>query len=461
MTSLLRASELQLSSVPLTALFRSSANVWSKLESYQQKAVEFAFRRKTSALFFEQGTGKTWIAAGVLECLGSDLSALVVVPKNNKETSWRDTLTTLFPHLLITSDWGVFKKAKYVGILLLHYQEVRPLINRLKRRWWKIIIYDELQNLKDRGSKQSRSARMLRHRAEYKLGLTGTPSDGEPQDIWGQMRFIAPECFGDDWADFSVEYLKPTGFMGYKKVFIESKRKQFISRLGGWAIRETKEVLNLPTLHTEEVWVDATPTQRQAYRDMRILRHVRLTRDVDVQASLTITRDICLAQIAGGFLTHEEDVYWLSYRKVTAVRKLIARNPGPVIVFCRFVAELKMLEAKLSKLYRVATYYGKTRNKADVQRAFQAGDYDVLLCQIRAGGVGVDLYRARTTILYSADWSSINFDQLKARFHRRGQKFEVTIFLVMVRNTIDVKLRRRILAKSKDNETTLNKLRRR
>jgi len=456
--SLKKASELQLSSVPLTTLFPSSAIVWKQLESYQQNAVRFAYQQKTSALFFEPGTGKTWIAAGLLECLGSNLSALLVVPKNNKETSWLDTLRKLFPHLLITSDWETFKRAKYVGILLLHYQQVHKLISRLVRREWTVIIYDELQALKGRGSKNSRCARRLRDRSEYKLGLTGTPADGKPEDIWAQMRFVVPDCFGENWKKFTKRYMTSTGFMGYKKVFREDKRERFNAKLSKWAICETKAVLNLPPLHVKQVWIDANERQRQAYDDMRVLRHVRLTRDVSVTASLTITRDALLSQIAGGFVRvrddDTDDVYWLSYRKVAAVQRLIRQQPGPVVVFCRFIPELLMLQAKLSKRYRVATYYGKTRNKAEVQRDFQAGKYDILLCQIRAGGVGLDLYKARTTILYSADWSSINFDQLKSRFHRRGQEFEVTIFLLMIRRTIDAKLHRRILTKSNSNKQT-------
>lgn len=460
MTLLPRASEFQPSSVPLSTLFKSSSKVYSQLDDYQQRAVRFAYERRTTCLFLEQGTGKTWIAAGLLECLGSSQSSLLVVPKNNKETSWYDTLKANFPHIYVHTSWDNFKRMGYYGVLILHYEQVPKLIKKLVRRKWTCICYDESQRLKDRGSKASRCARRLRHLAEYKLALSGTPADGDPTHIWGQMRFVNPIVFGDVWDDFFQAYMKSGGFMGYKKIFREEMRPQFIDRLKMYALRESIDVLNLPELHIKEVWVNANERQRAAYWDMRIRKQCRLTRKVSVQAPLVITRDMYLAQIAGGFIQHEDDVYWLSYRKVLKVQSILRNNPGPTVIFCRFIPELLMLEAKLSKRWRVATYYGKTKNKPDVQRRFQAGEYDVLICQIRSGGTGLDLFKARCTILYSANWSSIDFNQLMRRFHRRGQTFEVTFFLVMVRNTIDAKLRRRIVAKSNDNDQTLNKLRR-
>ena len=456
MKSLPKASELPGLSGPWMMQFPSCVKVWSKLADYQQRAVRFVLQRKTAALFFEQGTGKTWIAAGLLECMGSSQSSLVVVPKNNKETSWLDLMRNMLTDLVTHTSWEEFKAAKYTGILLLHYEMVPKIITRLARRQWTCVVYDETQRLKDRGSKASRCARRLK--AEYKLALTGTPADGDPADIWAQMRFVQPECFGDKWEKFSKRYLKPTGFMGYKKVFIEARRSEFVRKLARWAVREDIGVLNLPELHTHEVWVDMTPKQQRAYHDMRFRKTLRLTREVTLTAPLVITRDMYLSQIAGGFIQHETGVYPVSYRKISAVKRILRRNEGPTVVFCRFVPEVLMLERKLMGKYRVATYYGKTKNKPDVQRRFQAGELDVLICQIRSGGVGLDLFRARAAILYSANWSSIDFDQLKRRVHRRGQTFEVSFFLVMARKTIDVKLHQRILAKSNDNNRTTDQI---
>ena len=461
MTLLPRASELQGLCVPQSTLFASSSKVFRQLDDYQQRAVRFVMQKKTAALFFEQGTGKTWIAAGVLECLGSSQSSLVIVPKNNKETSWLDLLHRSFPHIYVHESWDNFKRMGYYGVLVLHYEQALKLRKKLQRRLWTLICFDESQRLKDRGSKTSRLARALRQKAEYRVALSGTPLDGKPQDVWGQMRFVKPECFSDVWDDFFQDHMKAGGFMGHTKIFREETRPKFIKRLSRWAIREDDSVLDLPDFHTEEVWVTMGDTQKTAYWDMRVLKQVRLTRTASVSAPLTITRDMYLSQIAGGFLQHDDDVYWLSYRKILAVQRILRHNPKPTVIFCRFIAELKMLEAKLGRHYRVATYSGQTKDKPHVQRAFQTGEYDVLLCQIRAGGVGIDLFNGRTIILYSGNWSSIDFHQLRKRVHRRGQKFEVTFFLVMTKQTIDVKLRRRILAKSNDNQTILKPLRRR
>ncbi len=459
MTSLPKASEWQRSSVPLSALFKSSATVWHKLSDYQQNAVCFAYEKKTTALFFEQGTGKTWIAAGLIEALGSSQSSLVIVPKNNKETSWLATLKENLPHVYVHTSWEQFKAVSYVGVLLMHYEELtKNLVARLRKRKWTLIVYDECHRLKNRTSKASRRASQLRNSSEYKLGLSGTPLEKAPQDVWAQMRFINPDCFGDNWGDFKEEYLRETGFMGHKLQFIEAKRKRFIRLLSRYALREEVSILNLPPMTVEPVLVARSELQKAVYRDMLRSSTVRLNAQARVEAPLKITRNMKLSQIAGGFITHEDDVYWLGYGKMRECRRILAVSPKPVVIFCRFKPEIDMLERHLGKRYKVATYSGKTKNKADVQRNFQAGQYDVLICQLRAGGVGIDLFRACVGIVYSADWSSINFSQLKSRLYRRGQENETTLFLLISQSTIDVRLIRRILQKSKDNELILRNL---
>lgn len=459
MTSLPRASEWQRSSVPLSALFKSSATVWHKLDDYQQNAVCFAYEKKTVALFFEQGTGKTWIAAGLLEALGSSQSSLVIVPKNNKDTTWIETLKANLPHIYVHTSWETFKAVGYYGILVLHYEALTPnLVARIRRRQWTCIIYDECHRLKNRGSKISRRASQLRNSAEYKLGLSGTPLEKSPQDVWAQMRFINPHCFGDKWEPFKKRYLRSTGFMGHKLVFREDRRKEFMRKLTPWALREEVSILNLPPMTIEPVLVARSELQKEVYRAMLRSSVVRLNAQATVQAPLKITRNMKLSQIAGGFITHDRDVYWLGYGKMRECRRILAVSPLPVVIFCRFKPEIEMLERHLGKRYKVAIYSGKTKNKADIQRNFQAGQYDVLICQLRAGGVGIDLFRACVGIVYSADWSSINFSQLKSRLYRRGQKNETTLFLLISQSTIDVRLVRRILQKSKDNDLVLKQL---
>ncbi len=436
-----------------------------RLDDMQRRAVRFALETKTCGMFAEQGTGKTWISLALVEqLLTSDFAGLLIVMKNNKETTWLDQSKNLCG-CEVTSDWERFKKIKGPRLFVAHYEQAIPIISRMVRfgNRWSCIIIDECQRLMKRSSKSSRAACRLRKLGVYRVGLSGTPLEQQPQDVWAQMRFINYEVFGDEWKHFDRRFLKRTGYGGYKREFKQEKWNKFIKLLAPWCIRLTKDYLGLEPLTHEIHKLDMNEDQARCYQQMKHERTVslRTAEGGYIHAPLTISRDIRLSQIAGGFLQTERGYYWISNTKLYRVRQILKRAPHPVVVFCRYIPELLELERMLGlEGYKVKTYSGKTKNKAAVQREFQAGKVDVLICQERAGGVGLDLFKAKTLLIYSCSWSSIAFDQLISRVHRRGQEHPVTAHHLLVKKSIDIRKHKRIASKLQTAKKTLNHLER-
>lgn len=440
-----------------------SGYFWDQLDAQQKSAVEFAQRRKTVGLFAEQGTGKTWITLALVESLVATSPAfcgIVVCQKNNKETTWRK----LLPHLQLTatSDWKEFKKIRGPRLLLAHYEEMGKLISKLQRfgrsHGWSMIAIDECQRLKARGNVSSRWAARLD--AEHKLGLSGTPFEQTPTDAWAQFRFINPQVFGKKWATFKHRYTYASGWMGKKRVFREDRLGRFLKAIQPWCLRITKEALDLPPYRIIKHRLSLPPEALEVYLAMRDRQIVRIPYTEKIRAPLTITRDAKLAQICGGFILGDLGYYWLHDTKLTRCAGIIRDSHHPVVVFCRFMPEITELKRWLEQNteLHVDTYTGRTKDKPAVQDKFQAGGTDVLICQVRAGGVGIDLFNARTVIVYSAEWSSISFDQLISRVHRRGQVNRVRIHLLIVRSSIDMKIHLRIKSKLRKINPILNRL---
>ena len=59
--------------------------------------------------------------------------------------------------------------------------------------------------------------------------------------------------------------------------------------------------------------------------------------------------------------------------------------------------------------------------RRDELKRWQDGGAQVLAVQISAGGIGVDLTRARYSIYYSLSFSLGEYDQALSRVHRPGQ----------------------------------------
>jgi SNF2 family DNA or RNA helicase len=69
--------------------------------------------------------------------------------------------------------------------------------------------------------------------------------------------------------------------------------------------------------------------------------------------------------------------------------------------------------------------------------AFQAGDGDLFLISLKAGGVGINLTAADYVIHMDPWWNPAVEDQASDRAHRMGQQRPVTIYRLVTRHTIE------------------------
>lgn len=419
---------------------------------------------------------------------------LLVVPLTNKETTWLDVLTRFFPRKRIFLDAEEFFEADAPKILLHHYEELKQhkktgrgenkvdwrYVKRLAKIRWSLIVFDESQRLKQRTTLESKAAARLRNSAERKIILSGTPIESRPQDLWAQFRFLAPDVFGEKWKDFEDEFLEEDGIdlskyrpgsfqwqralrlqriLQRKRNFREDRMREFLERIQPFALRVTKEVLDLPALRIVPEPVTLYGNQRRVYEAIErdLVSYVSGSR---ITAPLKVTQIVKLHQICGGFVFDDDgEVQEVGRAKLRRVLSLVKNNRKPIVIFCRYLEEVWSIEAALTGL-RVETLTGKTKKKErpKIQRRFQAGKIDVLICQIKTGGVGIDLYRSCVAIFYSSSYSFIDFEQALSRLHRRGQRMPVTIFLVYAAGTIDEEIYTAIRSKRKVSEAVLNYL---
>lgn len=456
-------------------------SVSSHLDPYQVRAVDFACEREGSALFLEQGTGKTYVTCGIVEremAIGSPISALVVGPLANLETTWVATLS-LIGGLTICRTWDEFKTARGVHrLLLLNYERVRPVIRRLKKVQWTVVVYDESQRLKSRGSKQSRDAARLSGVATRRVLLSGTPIEQCPQDLWAQFRFALPDVLETRWADFEAAWMKPSGYMGYKLKFRKEKLPQFLTLIEPHILRVKKEdVLDLPPLRFIRAVVPLVGDHRRIYDE--ITDGMATTIDGEpVTCDMAITQLVRQQQVTGGICrldpTREERVaaararkpprgriVYVGRAKLDRTIAIVRREEKPIVIFCRYREELARLVREVQRIgLRVDSVSGRSkRTRAETVRAFQSGRLDVLVVQIRAGGVGLDLQNASVAIFYSVTHSWIDFDQAVSRLHRRGQMRIVRVYLVLAQNTVDEEVRKALRLKRSVTELVLNRRR--
>lgn len=473
----------RLSSPRPVKLSTLSGKVYGQLDPFQKDATKWCLQRNEAALFFEQGTGKTWITGAVIEQLltvKGTQSILLIVPLANLETTWLEFVRKLRVNVCL--HWSEFADCPFPKILLLHYEAVTPVIKKLRRVRWSLIVYDEAQRLKARGSLASRTAAKLRNSAQRKMILTGTPIDENPKDLWAQFRFLRPDLLGK-WKDFERQFLvlpdidlkkcRPGSFRFQKMLrelviqrnkapFRPDMLPVFLDLIKPYCLRVTKEVLNLRALNVIPVPIKLRGTQRELY-DLLEKNLVVEDGDLSITTPLKMTQLWKLHQTCGGFvIDDDQEVRFVGDTKLNRLLGKVYRTKLPLVIFAYYTAEIKAIAEELANDYTVAVISGENRKfRPQIIRAFQAGKIDILICQNKSGGVGIDLFNACTAFVYSFRHSHIDFDQLKARLHRRGQKNIVNIFLFYALATVDEDVYNTLIRKGNLVEQVLDRLRRR
>ncbi|MFA5543406.1 MAG: DEAD/DEAH box helicase [Bacilli bacterium] len=470
---------------------------------HQKVAFDVGMTLPSSALFMEQGTGKTLSAIAVLGMrykLGQIKKALIIAPLSVL-SEWKRQFDehSDFPYQVevLTS-----KRKRKSGIpefeperlhvIVTNYETVwkREKSNKdceskkrkganpddIIRQWYPdFIILDESQKIKSKRTKQSSAIIKLGKRKIYKMILTGTPISQNPLDIVSQYQFLDKTIFGTHFGKVRDRYAVMGGY--YNKEIIGLRiiptipgtnkpnpyydpelEKEFMEKLNSISYRVTKsEALDLPEETDQFLYTQLENSTLSIYNQM-VKKSILEIDGGYITAPIVLTQILRLQQITGGFLKDEENgkIINVGNEKLSLLEETLSdliEKGKKVVIFAMFRPEIKAISDIITKMgisHRVLTgdteqserelYISDFQNKKEVK---------VFVSQIRTGGVGITLTSADTSIFYSLGYSLNDYLQAKARLHRIGQKNKVTHIHLIVEDRIDEGIIR-VLREKKD-----------
>ena len=118
---------------------------------------------------------------------------------------------------------------------------------------------------------------------------------------------------------------------------------------------------------------------------------------------------------------------------------LFLESGKPIIVFC----SLHDIVDEIHKAFPGSATITGRDSMMDKQRAvdnFQSGKVKLIICSIKAAGVGLTLTASSNVAFVELPWTYADCCQCEDRAHRIGQKDNVTCYYILGRNTIDGKL---------------------
>src|SRR2546428_13496177 len=82
------------------------------------------------------------------------------------------------------------------NIYIMHWDALR-LMPELADKFWFHVIGDEIHKIKNRKAQVTRALKKIK--TANKLGLSGTPADNSPQDLWSILNWLYPKTFSSYW----------------------------------------------------------------------------------------------------------------------------------------------------------------------------------------------------------------------------------------------------------------------
>ena len=428
----------------------------AELRDYQVEGFEWLARLAHwgvgACLADDMGLGKTLQALALILLRAPHGPTLVVAP-TSVCTNWIAEAARFAPTLNVSlfgpgeraamlDDAGPFDLvvASY-GLLQLE----APLFAKKK---WHTIVMDEAQAFKNAATRRSQAVMALQ--GAFRMVATGTPLENHLGELWNLFRFINPGLLGT--ADqFQLRFAGPIEKAQQDKNYdkrAEAGARARLKRLTQpFILRRTKsQVLTELPPRTEIVLpVELTPEETALYESLRrealdklaALEAPQSQKSIAILAEMMrLRRAVCNPELVAPGLG-------IASSKLAAFAHLVEgllENRHKVLVFSQFVDHLSLIRRHLdARGIRYQYLDGATPMQERKKRvdAFQAGEGELFLISLKAGGVGINLTAADYVIHMDPWWNPAVEDQASDRAHRMGQQRPVTIYRLVARHTIE------------------------
>ena len=394
----------------------------------------------------DMGLGKTLQALALLLSRAPQGPALVVAP-TSVCMNWLGEVARFAPTLKVIlfgsgDRQHALSDLQPLDLVITSYGLLQQEAERFAAVPWHTLVLDEAQAIKNHATKRSQAAMGLQ--ADFRLILSGTPVENHLGELWNLFRFINPGLLGS-LEQFNERYAGPI-----ERGQSAEARNRLRKLISPFILRRTKSQVLTELPSRTEILRQVTPSAQESalFEALRLRALERLNavdagqgqRYIQVLAEIMkLRRACCNPQLVAPELG-------LPSSKLAAFGELLDEllaNRHKALVFSQFVDHLGLIRAHLdSRGVRYQYLDGSTPMQERKVRvdAFQAGEGDVFLISLKAGGTGLNLTAADYVIHMDPWWNPAVEDQASDRAHRIGQTRPVTIYRLVMQDSIEEKI---------------------
>jgi len=419
-----------------------------QLEGFQWMA-RLAHWGAGACLADDMGLGKT-IQALSLILSRATLGPTLILAPTSVCMNWLEEAQRFAPTLNVfhfgTGDRAkIIEQAGEFDLIVCSYGLLQSESELLISKQWNTVVADEAQAIKNGLTKRSQAAMALQ--ADFKLITTGTPIENHLGELWNLFHFINPGLLGS-LKKFNTRYAQE--IENNKDHATQQRLKKLLRpfilrRLKSDVLKELPAKTEI-TLHVELSKEERTFYEAMRRNAVKSMQEAQNEGQQEGQQHLKVLAEIMKLRRACCHPKLVMEDSPLSSAKLQAFEELVDEliaSKHKALVFSQFVGHLAIIKELLdSKGISYQYLDGSTpiaKRKKGVN-AFQAGEGDVFLISLKAGGSGLNLTAADYVIHMDPWWNPAVEDQASDRAHRMGQKRPVTIYRLVAKDTIEDKI---------------------
>lgn len=410
---------------------------------YQREGIDRGLQWQRLIIGDEPGLGKTLQSIGIINTAAA-FPCLVICPASLKINWQREWEKFTDRKALVLSNstgttWPYLIQMRMYHVAIVNYESLRKFFVwdtggaksfRLKDvvfcphiKMFRSIIIDESHRVKDPSAQQTIFCKGLASGKQWRILLSGTPVVNRPEDLvsqlsimgrlnefGGRQQFLAQYGEGDNLDELSHRL--------YSTCMVRREKAKVLTDLPD----KTRCDLYVDISNREEYCL-AADDLAQYLREYKECTDWEIRRKMRMEA---LVRFMVLRSLAAKGKVKQA---------VDFVRVFLDTGK-PMILFCSYHEIVDELCRAFPKAVRVTGRDSATSKQAAVD-AFQRGDAKLIICSIKAAGVGLTLTASSNVAFVEFPWTYADCCQCEDRAHRIGQRDNVTCYYLIGRGTID------------------------
>lgn len=410
---------------------------------YQVEGIKYGLEKRRLFIGDEPGLGKTLQSIGIVDTANA-YPCLVICPSSLK-INWQREFEKFTDKKALVLDnstrttWSYLLQMGMHHVAIVNYESLRKYFVwdikggknfRLKDvvfcpqiKQFRSVIIDESHRVKDPSAQQTIFTKGICTGKDWVIMLSGTPVVNRPEDLVAQLSIMGRLNEFGGKSQFLAEYGEGENLSHL------SQRLYFKCMIR----REKAKVLTqLPPKTRCDLYVDISNREEYdlAANDLaEYLRTYKECTDHEIRRKMRM----------------EALVRFMTLRSLSAKGKVkqaidfvrVFLDSGkPLILFCSLHEIVDELKKAFPKAVTVTGRDSAISKQAAVD-SFQSGHSNLIICSIKAAGVGLTLTASSNVAFVELAWTYADCCQCEDRAHRIGQKDNVTCYYLLGRGTID------------------------